>query len=316
MRQHLKNRDQVAHYWANRTQPSGEAASLSFNGADLFSYSARIATLVRVHQPTLAGSENTVAIFTDQRWSVTTSGHQSMARRAASHLAQVTVHELGGHGFDAQRHRDNFASVVQNLTERAATARKGSSQRKALRLLGEEIDLANRFCTFFNLELFTVPTDFDAVRKQLAEEQERAAELAKKNAVKAKRKAAKLRKEALAAAERWKAGQEETGDLNLIRWNLPGQDFMRLELCDSGGDRDSPEIVTTKNVRVSVPFVKRAARFILPKVRDGQTWQTNGEICMVGEFRLDSIEADGTIKIGCHTFDRAEVERVAALLGL
>ncbi len=36
-----------------------------------------------------------------------------------------------------------------------------------------------------------------------------------------------------------------------------------------------------------------------------------GDETKLGHFRLDSIDADGNVKAGCHTIYRAELERVA-----
>jgi hypothetical protein len=46
----------------------------------------------------------------------------------------------------------------------------------------------------------------------------------------------------------------------------------------------------------------------------GEAWQTNGHTCHVGHYRLDRIEANGTLKAGCHVIARDEWERIAPLL--
>jgi hypothetical protein len=67
---------------------------------------------------------------------------------------------------------------------------------------------------------------------------------------------------------------------------------------------------------VPLEDVRRIAPLVLRVIRAGRTYQANGERIAVGVYTLDSIDSEGTVRVGCHTFRRAEIERVAGLLGI
>ena len=60
----------------------------------------------------------------------------------------------------------------------------------------------------------------------------------------------------------------------------------------------------------------KAATRILPMIRAGKHWERNGQTIQIGDFQLDAIEESGNVKIGCHYVDRAEIDRLATLLGI
>lgn len=68
----------------------------------------------------------------------------------------------------------------------------------------------------------------------------------------------------------------------------------------------------------SVPLVHalKAFAFVRLVVATGNAWQANGRTIRVGHFRIDSIDAHGTMQAGCHTIHFAEMERLAALLNV
>jgi hypothetical protein len=74
------------------------------------------------------------------------------------------------------------------------------------------------------------------------------------------------------------------------------------------------EIETSKGARVPLAHAKRALVLIRAVVSRGEAWATNGHTCHVGHYRIDSIEANGTVKAGCHVIARDEWERIAPAL--
>jgi hypothetical protein len=76
------------------------------------------------------------------------------------------------------------------------------------------------------------------------------------------------------------------------------------------------------NIKTSwgAEFPAEHARKAWPLIRAvyarGEAWHTNGHKIPLGLFQVDSIDADGTLRAGCHTLSKAEVEHCAALLGL
>ena len=80
----------TAHVWAQQSQECGHSGSLSFAGDTLSSYGTPIARIVK-------GRGGPVCLLTSRRYSVTTSGHCSQARRAFAGSV-FTVPMLGAFG--------------------------------------------------------------------------------------------------------------------------------------------------------------------------------------------------------------------------
>jgi hypothetical protein len=73
-------------------------------------------------------------------------------------------------------------------------------------------------------------------------------------------------------------------------------------------------VQTSRGAEVPIADARRAVAFVMAVRARGDAWKRNGERFPVGAFELDAIESDGTVRAGCHTFEFAEVERLAALL--
>ncbi len=56
---------------------------------------------------------------------------------------------------------------------------------------------------------------------------------------------------------------------------------------------------------------------IIKRLRDmGESYQRNGHTIHLGHFALDSVDAQGNVKAGCHEVAWEEIARVAALAGV
>jgi hypothetical protein len=74
------------------------------------------------------------------------------------------------------------------------------------------------------------------------------------------------------------------------------------------------EIETSRGARFPLDHGKRAWPFIL--AARGKGWHSNGHTIKLGNFCIDSINAEGDVKAGCHLVKWPEVERIARELGL
>ena len=83
--------DMVAHVWAQRSQTFGRSnnGNLYFQGDSLYSYGSHF--LVAKFLPI---GDSVIVLHNSDSYGTTTSGHQSDARRAASHYASYVVPEL------------------------------------------------------------------------------------------------------------------------------------------------------------------------------------------------------------------------------
>lgn len=107
--------------------------------------------------------------------------------------------------------------------------------------------------------------------------------------------------------EVWRAG----GSPDVPTWQVP------WDRCERGGDvlrikPGAPDVLeTARGAEVPVSHARRVWRHILAVMCSGEEWR--GEM-RVGHFNVNRINAESMVA-GCHRFYRAEMERVAALLG-
>ena len=95
------------------------------------------------------------------------------------------------------------------------------------------------------------------------------------------------------------------------------------EVARRYGDRDGPvllrvngeQIETSQGARIPLDHAPRIWRFVKAVIARGEAYQRNGHTEHAGEFAIDRIEADGTMKAGCHVIPYAEIERMARTLG-
>lgn len=314
-----RNNSEVAHHWAHRARPSGASGNVSHDDPVLYSYAAPIAVLV----PLPRGGGD-LAVFTGQKYSVTTSAHASYARSAARHLKGFTMPEGLGLG-DAAWHRRNppvqlrrairkaildFAAWL--LDEHRRMAERGEFKSKVQRAKSWDrycvaVAKANHFSSLCGLPKVKpaesdglTEDDLRAYRRARAE-REAAAEEQQRRIAEDARKSAEER------ISLWLEGSPDV-PTHLVR----NTEFDHLRVMPN-----NPEAAeTNRGALVPVEHIRRAAPLILRAVARGEAWEPNGKAIHLGPYAVSRIDADGTVVVGCHRFARAEIERFAASLGL
>lgn len=302
------NNDHVAHVWAHSydhtdSQTDAHSGNMRCQNGNIYSYGERIGQLTRNDSGSVA------AILSTRRWSNTTSGHQSDARRAVSHLPRFYVNEIMG---NVTRQRDAMATTIQEQIKNAPVHRLAKMRLRQWDEAMSYVDTCNEFCRFFGLPEFVKPTigpDVEAEMTKLRDailksEAEAEAKRAKERA-KAERKA---RKEYVIALASWK-----TGGPRVYGCHLDPYSYMRLSA-------DGTMIETTQGAEVPVDHVRRIAPFVLAKIDEtiasGVDYERDWKAPVrVGHFQIDRIGPDGIVTVGCHRFERSEVERIALLIG-
>lgn len=312
MRNVLKNSDEVAHFWANAVQESGRAASSSFDGGVLYSYSAIIA--IRVTP--------SVAIFTGGSYSVTTSKHTSRARGAFYGIGRTSV--SAPRRLDARSTPASVRAAWQEKIEELAVdyrlQTRKPSKAKALRALNETVKKANALNAACDLPLFEeVPGDADveAYVLSIAAKREEATRL---HRIAVEEREARALEEARENIEKWKAG-EDVSPFGFSRFRSVVGDLLRVSPYMREDDEVSKDITTqvvetSQRVEVPLSHVVTQAPLLMRLVRSGKVWETNGRTIHLGHFKVDRIDADGTLHAGCHVFKREELERFASVLGV
>lgn len=77
------NNREVCHLWANQSRPAASGSNLFFDGPTLYSYGRHFPVASIVPHPVTGRA---IALFNRERYSNSTSKHQSYAHSAASHL--------------------------------------------------------------------------------------------------------------------------------------------------------------------------------------------------------------------------------------
>ena len=301
--------DEIPHLWfhAYKTQRTARnsAGNLYFDGPSIFSYGSHFE--IARHAETNRG--NAVLFNTDSR-SVTTSRHQSSVRRAIPDSVQVF--NVANVGIDSKfsnsaksYHQKNVADYDKRIESALLKAIRARSSRQkeyshtsAIALRTER----NAYAVLFGLRikpLAPIPAldskKIDAIK---AKEKERIRiESEKTKAAKAERMA-----RAAEAIENWKNG---TGDSYGIPYDAPT--MLRIS-------SDGSELETSRGARVPISHAQRALTLVRAVVNRGEIWQTNGHTCHVGHYRIERIEANGTVKAGCHVINRDEWERISPAL--
>jgi hypothetical protein len=136
-------------------------------------------------------------------------------------------------------------------------------------------------------------------REEAAAREERAAALAK----------------AAADLKAWRSGE---GRLPSRLSDTEGGALLRASKVerDESGAIVGGSLDTSHGASVPLLHALRAFRFLKLCRDNGQAWTANGKSLPVGHFRIDSIDARGNFRAGCHVINWPEVAALAASLGV
>lgn len=284
MRRVIDSRE-VYHLWAHQSQDSARGhASISFEGERAYSYSAVIGRIL-----TSPKTGERVYLLSSRSYSVTTSRHQSMLRSACYGLGtRFSVYDPSD---SPERILRSMLEELPALAEKVAKARTRKDWAQST--LDSRINDCREFARLFKLSTKGIPASGDA-----AEINARAEKVRKAEEAATKKRNREAIKESLAALPAWFAGEHPTG----LRFSVLDTDYLRVR-----GDHAE----TSKGAYVPIEHVKQVAPLVLSILREKRTYKRNGHSIHLGHYTLDSIDKDGTVKVGCHTFKRAEIERFA-----
>jgi hypothetical protein len=324
------NNAQCAHVWAQMTQEHGRGASVSFRGGKFYSYSTPIAQIIEAPAP----DSGRVVLITSDSYSATTNGkHKAHAWRATSHLTRRfrvpgIANETEGryrlpgtltnyrHSW-AEVHAANLAYLIDQYRAEAKRLMRATS-RFYTDTLRDHADNARMYSRLFfpRRKSLVLPVAADC-----------AAILARQQRLENRPEAVARRAEADRRLEEGRVRQAALYAERRPRWRA-GELYGRVD-CEDGGamlrikrgdvlDRDI--VQTSWGADVPLADARKAWRFWLSRSLSLGSeaaftpWHANGGAVSVGHFTLDSIAADGTVRAGCHTIYRRELEHFGKLL--
>lgn len=288
MRNVLRNTHEVAHYWANRTQSEGRAASMFFRGDKIFSYGAHFC--IARHLP-----DNVVA-FTTRRYSTTTARHIDKVRSAARHLRAVYCNDPTDSALQNMAHARN---AIKNALHASEAPRIRQTTRDKFK--GEALHIAERA----NAYLAALPLAERGTEQPIdtsALEQIRASLIAAEQAaerIRAEQHAARLADLQTSLAQ-WRNHEI------IVRTGLHSlPPALRLS-------HDRETIQTSHGADIPASFAP-ALWSLVTKVRAaGRDMPMRGVPC--GAYSLNLVRADGSIVVGCHDIAFAELQGIARQL--
>lgn len=285
------------HEWAHQTLAgTGEnyghnsSRNRSFKGLNAFSYGAEIARIVTNKKGKQA------FLITTERWSPTTDRHQREVRAAipvvaTSFYVPVLNENYRQHNSNIDYYLDEIIGFLGKAKRARIEYYKDSYNAVVVRLRQDLLD----YCKFFGvkapklneLNLQTLVARKDELRKL---------ELTRERAEQAKR--VKDAQEAIAA---WQNSEPYSQVPYLLK-----SSYARIT------ERNGETFVeTSRHATVPIAHVVRAMPLILKYIQEGKEFITNGHTIHLGQYKLERIKTDGTVIIGCHTFEKEEVLRIA-----
>lgn len=285
----------VAHLWAAQTQPHARNSSNTFWFRDsvIYSYGS--------HFP-IARHVNGHVLMTTRDYSVTTSRHKSTVVNAAYHLPMIyCANPTAESEID---HRKNLAAMrtaCLACLEKASRARLYSQMH--LDNAKDYVKTHAAYRALFGLDLDEVLIISEEWKKEAN------GRVAAQQKINEARKAETKKHEKQQQAQLKKDLEEWKVDTSIWRtfYNLP----VALRV-----NTDGSLVETSHGAQVPVDHAKRAyAVAILIKTGVQPPYQHNGHSLHCGSFIIDSIDAEGTLKAGCHTITFSAMKELADKLG-
>lgn len=319
-----KTQSDIEHKWAHQVAKrgggiEGRKGNIFYDGPSIYSYGRHfeMARIVTIDKPSgIRGSVHPAkaVLITTRRYSVSTARHINDVRRAVSHMPTFNVPDLGASPrqlFDSYKAR--IADALKNADKASAAKRVASKAKEhwELRQVSELTAQANELARFFGLRMrLKLPKGFEnrihtAHAISLEYSGQLAAQRDKKYAGDRCERAIAERTE---LEPKWRAGQNVY--FRHRYYGCAESLFAWLRVS-----ADGTAVETSQGASAPIDHVRRAYQYLAPLVARGENWRTNGKTIHVGDFTVDSLAADGTVRAGCHTFEWSEIEALATAQG-
>lgn len=293
---HVVDGSEVAHLWAHKSQDWAKSkgiGNLFFEGDTIYSYGKHfpIARLVQDKNGV------NVVLFTNRDYSVTTSKHKHQVRGAIPHGTKIFYVQNPDETPDIREIKRKEESAANLIAKsKKARANKAGYLSSAESLINDAKELSK----FFNIKCkIATPKGLENAAEQILQAQKEQKERAKR----AEQEAIKRAQESI---DLWKKGERVS-----IPYNVKTA-FGRIE--ETEPKSNGPELVTSKGARVPLEHVKKVAPLVRSLITQGKAYKANGHTIHLGHYKLDEITTDGSLRAGCHLFEKPEVLRILDLV--
>ena len=335
VKQVFQDESEIAHLWAHKAQSSARnrQGNFYFSGDTIYSYGAHfpIARIVAVAKGRNKGQE--LVYETTRGYSNTTAGHKRAIYSAirqwdAEANARMVLYkdrhgvehsyeskgawlEAGRRIFSVTDPTADTNQLINDWSNRITEAgteildapkgtRKATKARKFVEV-AELVAAANDWAEYVGERYrWNMPASLESLTEAMATER-------RKQDAKKRRENARLERIAAARQKQYEADNAGkvaawiAGDNVQFPWGIR-ECYLRIE---------GEELVTSQGARVPIDHALKALPLVRAVVARGERWERNGHQIRLGHYQIDSIEADGTVKAGCHVVPFSEIERIA-----
>jgi len=299
MKKSLRNNSEVAHVWASQSQSEGYGSHFFFDGPSIYSY-GRHFEVARIVQPN-------IVLFNSASYSVSTSRHQSLARRAVSHMKTFRVPSMTDHN-------ENAKYLIKSLEDelfRISRMRKGSQW--ALEQYVESAETAWEYAALFTIreELFDkIAAIYKQRENPLSQEQmeklkARAAanrERQKQQRIEKEKRDALRKAELQTQYDAWK-----NGEIASLPSEAQSLFPVALRITTDSENENYKIIQTSRGASVTVDDAVNLYHALM------ESPDVSG--MRVGHYTVTGVR-DADLIIGCHIIPLSEVARISRLLNL
>lgn len=309
MSKHKKINSDTAHRWCHQIGDYSEVKGgrLFFRGDTIYSYGEHfpIARHIKVKSSVAHDGFHRCILFTTRAYSVTTARHISEVSQAIP--GGVTVFHVDNvrAGEDAEsypesatkQHQHNLDDYRERITNTAGNAKRARSNKNwYITRLDNLLNEHNGYIDFFQLKadhIFQGDPQIEQLLKNAKEASQREIEREKER----KRQAEIRNQEDI---QRWVAGKIDHFPFSVQRVYLR-KDFSQGEQI----------VVTSKGAIVPLEHARKAFK-VVQKCRERQKgFSPNGKTLHVGHYQIQSIDAEGNVRAGCHLIEWPQIEDFA-----
>lgn len=296
----------TAHVWAQQTHDIGYSSDkrMFFEGRAIYSYGR--------HFPLAYFYSDDLVILNSDSYSVSTSKHQSIAHRAVVHkrLVYMPTRVIDSIGFyqgftdtPQNMYLNHVLSQFENVMIRATKRR---IKKCKARDVSEAIGILETGTKTFETFYLPIPSKLQVTLDAAKNENDDYVEtyMAQLQAEEQKQKD-KEKALYIDAKARW-IDYDDT-DTRGLRY---GAILMRVKLND-------PETIeTSRGAEFPLEHGLKAFNFIRAMKERSISWDkiSHQKTIHLGHFKIDTIDALGNVKAGCHFIEWQEIERLARLL--
>jgi hypothetical protein len=341
---------EIAHKWFHQTQDSARnpQGNFYFQGATIYSYGSHFPIAIIVRPKKGKGKGQKTVLFTSRNYSPTTSQHKRNVWCAMRPLVCIgngnaKIFKVANPSLSNERLIEAFSSQIENAQDKIVELPKGTRQTTKLRLFQELQGIvanANEWAEWFGVQKrWTPPVDLETFTAKHAMAMRKAqAELAVQRMKERQEAQAKKQARYDELLQGWLAGDDVRlwGNYEISGLEIKTAHLRLSPTPDSDETENGQEIETSLGARFPLSDGVKAIRMIQSLMasrkiigwsdvgsagkpyplyeQSGVLYQRNGHSIHLGDYVIDSVSANGTIKAGCHTVTPEEFNRFAGLL--